>query len=104
MYRGITPTFTFTLPETVDLTDATNVYVTFADRNGRTVARKTGEELNIDDNVVEVYLSQEETLAFPSMVYIQINWTYSEGNKVKRACTEIVSTPFTANLEPRVLE
>lgn len=104
MYKGITPTFTLTLPEDIDLSEATNVYVTFADRNNRTVARKTGEELTIDENVVEVYLSQEETLAFPNMVYIQVNWTYNEGELVKRACSEIVSTPFTANLEPRVLE
>lgn len=30
MYQGTTPTFTLTVPETVDLTTAHNVYVTFA--------------------------------------------------------------------------
>ena len=29
MFRGTTPTYTFTLPNTVDLTEAESVYVTF---------------------------------------------------------------------------
>ena len=103
MYKGITPTFTLTLPESVDLSTATNVYVTFADRKGTALARKTGDELEIDENVVSIYLDQSETLKFPGTIYIQINWTYNEGERVKRACSEIVSAQFSNNLEPRVL-
>lgn len=104
MYKGITPTFTLTLPDTVDLTYATNVYVTFADKNGDALLTKMTAELSIDVNEIEVYLTQEETLKFPDSVSIQVNWTYNEGAVLKRACSEIVKTYFKHNLADEVLQ
>lgn len=101
MIRGTTPTFELRInDESVDLTDADNVYVTFAD-NGWSLT-KTGEDLEVSANEVDVYLSQEETLSFPKgNIDVQINWTYDDG---KRACTTIAIIKVTKNLLERVLE
>ena len=104
MYKGITPTFTLTLSdETLDLGTATSVYVTFADRDGKVLLTKTGADLVIDENVVEVYLTQAETLSFPQKVSIQVNWTYNDGGTVKRDCSEIAITYFRNNLLNEVI-
>ena len=104
LYKGITPTFNLTLAdETLDLGDATNVYVTFADRTGKTILTKTTQDLVINENTVEVYLSQEETLAFPQKVAIQVNWTYDENGTAKRDCSDIAITYFRNNLINEVI-
>lgn len=104
MYKGITPTFTLTLPEDVDLSFASNVYVTLG-RKGNAILQKTGQELGIDSNVISVFLTQAETLALPTgQVQIQVNWTYQEAGVAKRACSEIAVTYWKGNLEPEVLE
>ena len=103
MYKGITPTFTLTLPDDIDLGLASNVYVTFG-RRGKKVLEKTGNDLAIDDNEIGVFLSQEETLALPTgEVEIQVNWTYNEADTVVRACSNIATTWWQPNLEPEVL-
>lgn len=103
MYKGITPTFSLTLPEDIDLGLASNVYVTFG-RRGKKILEKTGSALQIDDNVIDVFLTQEETLALPTgEVQIQVNWTYTEADAVVRACSDIATTWWQPNLEPEVL-
>lgn len=103
MYKGITPTFTLTLPEDIDLAFAQHVYVTLG-RKGKAILQKSDEELAIDGNVVSVFLSQEETLALPEgEVQIQVNWTYQEAGVAKRACSEIAKTWWKRNLEDEVL-
>lgn len=103
MVKGTTPTFVFTLPQTVDLSAASHVYVTFAKSNGNSLD-KSGESLSVDGNVVSVFLTQKETLAFTNKIAVQINWTYQEGSVVKRACSQIKTIDFTNNLIPRVIE
>lgn len=104
MYKGITPTFTLTLPEDIDLSFASHIYVTLG-RKGKAILQKTEEDLGIDANIVSVFLNQEETTALPvGEVQIQINWTYQEAGITKRACSEIASTYWKGNLEPGVLE
>lgn len=104
MYKGTTPSITLTLPDTVDLGSASSVYVTFANKRGAKIMQKTGDDLQIDENVVVVYLTQEETLSLPTgRTLIQVNWTYIEDGKTKRACTEIAEAVFKANLEAVVL-
>lgn len=101
MIRGTTPTFILTIDDdNVDLTEASNVYVTFK-QNLREVT-KTGSDLVISAQQVEVYMSQEETLSFGTgMVSVQMNWTYDGG---KRACTNIVRVDIGENLKEVVLE
>ncbi len=104
MYKGITPTFTLTLPEDIDLSFASHIYVTLG-RKGKAILQKTEEDLDIDANIVSVFLSQEETLALPAgQVQIQINWTYLEAGATKRACSDIATTYWKGNLEAGVLE
>ena len=61
--------------------------------------RVTDGDLSIDDNTISLYLTQEQTLALPPIVLIQVNWTY--GNK--RACSNIVSIDTKRNLISEVL-
>ena len=103
MVRGTTPTFILTL-EDADLTN-TNVYVTFKQDKGDCpmglVMTKSGDDLSIEDNVISVYLSQEETLRFQrGNLYIQVNFTFDNG---KRACSEIALVKVDNNLLNGVL-
>lgn len=97
MYTSTTPTFTLSLPEEIDLSNADHVYVTFAS-NGKIILNKMDEELFIKKNEVSVTLSQAETRDFPHRVTMQVNWTYTEAGKQKRACTNVKTLEFKTNL------
>lgn len=109
MIRGTTPTFTLRMvDEELDLRQAENVYATFRQRDK--ILTKTGNDLTITvtqeegnyNNVVEVYLSQAESLTFVSgSIELQLNWTYADGS---RACSNIVSIAVANNLVGSVLE
>lgn len=102
MIRATTPTITLTLPDSVDLLTAKQVYVTFAqDEVVLTKTIETGVEL-IEFNVLAVYLSQEETLSFDSnkMVKVQVNWI--DINNAREA-TRIKEIPVNPNLIPKVI-
>lgn len=105
MYKGTTPTFTLTFPEGVDFTQASDIIVTF--RSPRAIlAEKTGEDVQImgeGNNALSVFLTQEETLAFPGQVMLQVNWTYTEGGTTKRACSEIAEVEVDQNLHNAVI-
>lgn len=104
MYRGTTPTYSFIMPEGVDLTLAQNVYVTFANVKDRVIFTKTGADLEVTASQVDVYLTQEETLSFPQGdVRVQLNWTYDQGGRTKRACSQKMTISTERNLIDRVL-
>ena len=99
--RATTPTITFTFTEqSLDLTSAANVYVTFA--QGSKAITKTGEDLTVQAKSIAVSLTQQETLQFSEgSVEAQANWTDASGN---RACSEVVSIALTKQLLKRVVE
>lgn len=98
--RGTTPTFTLALPETVDLTAARNVYVSF--KGGSRALTKSGSDLDISPHSIDVYLDQKETLSFmQGTVDVQVNWTYANG---RRAATLIKKIEMSPNLLERVVE
>lgn len=97
MYRGTTPTFTLTFPEGTDFSGV-SVYVSFSDSKKNEILRI--ESPAITDNVISLYLTQEQTLALPKYVLIQVNWTYGDGS---RACSNIVSVDTKRNLINEVL-
>lgn len=100
MVQATTPTFVLNLPDTVDLTQAANVY--FALRQGFVLIEKKTDELTIEPHTVYVTLSQAETLRLASdMARIQLNWTYDGG---ARACSKIVNVPVSENLLKKVVE
>jgi len=99
MVQATTPTFILTLPNDVDLSIANNVYFTM--RQGCTRIQKDGEDLEINHNIVSVYLTQSDTLKLTKgSAQIQLNWTY-DGEK--RACSEIKNVPVTENLLKEVV-
>lgn len=100
MYRATTPTLTLTLPQGFSLDNAEHVYVTI--RQGPVSVTKMEDTLVIDENTIEVYLEQAETLEFAAgSVMIQLNVTYAGG---QRYCTDIVRVNVKENLIPEVLE
>ena len=99
MVQATTPTFVLNLPDTVDLTQAANVY--FALKQGCVLIEKTSDGLTIEPHTVYVALSQAETLRLATgRARIQLNWTYEDGT---RACTNIVNVNVLENLLFEVL-
>lgn len=104
MYRLTTPTITFTLPETVDLTLASNVYITFATRQQKKLFEKTESDLVITAHTVGVFLTQEDTQELTGdSVKVQLNWTYMDGGIKKRACSNIVDISVRDNLKKEII-
>ena len=101
MYKGTTPTLTLTLPQEVDLTGA-DVYITFCNeqKNILMTLKDTDEEVDVQGNVIELTLSQTQTLRLTNRVFLQVNWTYGGG---ERACSNIVEFDVKRNLVNEVL-
>lgn len=97
--RATTPTFTLTFTEeALDLTQATNVYVTFEQDE----VNFTKTDLDVAEKQVDVYLSQEDTLRFKvGAVNIQVNWTMANG---RRACSDVKQVEITKQLLRQVIE
>lgn len=107
MIRGTTPTFVFTIKsQTIDLTLANNVYVTIA--QGAKVIEKEGEDLEVGQKTVSVWLTQEESfkLSEGTNAEVQINWTYIDpvdNESVRRAATKVKSIQISKQLLKRVI-
>ena len=100
MYRGTTPTLIFTFPNDFDVTQASVVLVTISDR-GTPLFEKTGEDIEVDEHTVSVFLSQEETLRMPiGEVSCQINLLYADNTRV---ATNIVRVDWQKNLHNEVM-
>ena len=99
--RGTTPTYVLTFnDDTLDLTAANNVYVTFK-KNSKTLT-KTGEDITVAEKQIEVYLTQQETLSFSTGgVKVQANWTTVGG---RRASSEVVTVGLSEQLLEKVIE
>ena len=83
MIIGTTPTITFKFKRnsTVNLLNASKIYITF--KQGLNFLTKTDADLNIiDAKTISVTLSQQETLNFivDKKVEVQLNWLYTESN------------------------
>lgn len=100
MYKGTTPTLLFTTQAELDLTRATDIYITLSDMNKRELMTKSGDDLIIEAKRVGVYLTQEETLTLPQRIQAQINWTYPNE---KRMCSQIMILNVSDNLLNKVI-
>lgn len=90
MIRWTTPTFIVRLrnADDVDITEAKNVYFTVATRTA--TITKTGEDLEVGPQSVEVFLSQEESgRLHEGPAEIQLNWTYSDGRRAATVTKQI---------------
>lgn len=99
--RGTTPTYILTFDEqSLDLTEANNVYVTF--RKGAKALTKTGNDIEVSAKQVRVYLNQKETLSFSTgEVKVQVNWTTYGG---RRASSEVAEVNLSEQLLDKVVE
>lgn len=100
MYKGTTPTLLFKTEAELDLTRATDVYITLSDMSKRELMTKSGDDLYIEPQRVGIYLTQEETLALPQRIQAQINWTYPNE---KRMCSQIMILNVSDNLLNKVI-
>jgi len=97
--QGVTPTFILKIPNSVDLTLAENVYATF--KQGMIKVTKTGDEIEVNEHQVSVYMGQTETLRFEKgYVDVQLNWVYADG---KRGETNIAKVEWDITLLREVL-
>lgn len=62
MFRGTTPTLTFSLPFETSL--LANLYITFTDKSNETLLEKDLSNCVLNDKSVSITLTQEETLSF----------------------------------------
>ena len=80
MHRGTTPTNIFRAD--VDLTSASVLFITYK-QNGKVVLEKTIDDVSIHGEMVEVRLSQRETLLFSEgIVTIQIRAKFQDGSVI----------------------
>lgn len=100
MVQATTPTFVLTLPNSVDLTQARNVYFTL--KQGGNILTKTDTDIAVTEHTATVSLTQGDALMFDAGgADLQLNWTYADGS---RACTNIANVQITANLLKAVIE
>lgn len=101
MIIGTTPTFTLTLPNTINLGDAEHVKFTI-EQFGQVIT-KDENDMTISTNVVTVKLDQEDTISFGDGIEaeIQLNWTYADGT---RMASNVVTIPMDENLYKDVIE
>ena len=104
MIRGTTPTFRLTITGGVDLHAADHIYITI--KQGPVTLELTDYDLTAD-NVLECYLTQEQSLQLNEGMKskIQVNWTYPEDNDgiVKRAATVVKEITIGEQLLRKVL-
>ena len=93
-----TPVFTLTFTEeTLDLTQADSVYVTFVSANLKLT--KTGTYLTVGEKTITVHLTQAETGQMKTGVDIQANWMVG----TERYASEIKNVRISGNLLDEVI-
>ena len=89
MWRGTTPTHTFTLPEGIRAADFVSIYITYS-QNGSPVLEKTKADMSFEENVIRLTFSQADSLLFDAgPVKIQLRAKTASGQAV---ASDIVST------------
>lgn len=82
MYRGTTPTFTFTLQ--FDASTIDSAYATFA-QSGEVKIDKPLEDMQIDGKKLVLKLTQEETLLLKGNSAVEIQLSVRVGSNVMRS-------------------
>lgn len=98
--RGTTPTLVLTFDDKeLNLLETSQVYVTF--NVSGTPLTKTGGDLSVSEREIDVYLTQAETLSFPTgKIKMQANWVYPDGS---RGASDVANVEFTRQLLEVVL-
>lgn len=102
MYKGTTPTLTLTFDESINLSEAEHIVVTFATDYHKVITEKADSELTVEDNKIEITFTQAETLAMePGPMLVQVNLLYSDGN---RSASNIGQVEWLYNLKNEVMQ
>lgn len=100
MYKGTTPTFIFTFSD-FDPTTADDVILTFSQDKRKPLVEIGKDDMTIESNQISVWLSQEETLAFPmGRIFCQFNFSFEDGQRV---ASTIKDVEFNRNLHNEVM-
>ena len=100
MVQATTPTFTLTLPNTIDLSEAE--HIVFSLEQDFVSVHKDESDMTINENVVTVSLNQDDTVSLSKgFAKIQLNWTYDDGT---RAATKVKTVDVSENLFRDVIE
>ena len=104
MQQYTTPTIRLAMSS--DITFADEVFVTFGTR-GKKFMTKTGDEITVSAEYVDVFLTQEESASFPKGdVQVEVNFTFfdSVANVMKRGYTNKATIFVDRNLLDEVIE
>ena len=89
MWRGTTPTHTFTLPDGMTGSEFEVIYITYS-QNSHAVLEKEKSQMLFSGNEVIIHLTQKDTLCFePGPVKIQLRARLPDGQAV---ASNIIST------------
>lgn len=99
MIQGTTPTHKFNIP--IDSSIIQSVRITYA-QQGKVLLTKETEDCRIAENVIELRLTQEETLLFDefSSVQIQVRVLTTAGDAL---ASDLIRVPCGAILDKEVL-
>lgn len=99
MIQGTTPTHQFTIP--MDASSVQLARVTYAQKD-KVLLTKEGDDCRVEGNVIEVKLTQEETLLFDefSSVQIQVRVLTTAGDAL---ASDLIRVPCGAILDKEVL-
>ena len=101
MYKGTTPTFVFTF-EDFDPTTADEIILTLSADKRTPIIEIAKADMSVDETSISVWLSQEETLSFPTgNVFCQFNFVFEDGQRVASNIGTIV---WNRNLHSEVIE
>ena len=100
MIRATTPTLSFKLPKLIDMEEADEIYVTFETVDGTTLFTKDIDDVETEENIVYVWLTQAETLSLPlGIVYVMVNWLVGD----VREATDPIEIKVNRNFIEEVL-
>lgn len=98
MYRGTTPTHRFMTD--VDLKNASVIFISYF-QNGKSILEKNLRDIDIYEGMLEVRLSQEDTLKFKDgLVEIQIRVGFIDGSYLS---SKIIRTSIDKILKEGVI-
>ena len=99
MIQATTPTILITMPASVDLTEASDIFVTLTQPKRAVLTFDTGRFTLIDEHTISLQLEQTETLSFRpgEPIQLQVNWFDADGN---RYATKIATLELGNNLLP----
>lgn len=103
MQQYTTPTIRLAM--STDITFADEVFVTFGTR-GKKFMTKTGDEITVTAEYVDVFLTQEESAMFPKEVQVEVNFTFFDdvANVMKRGYSDKPTIFVDKNLLDEVIE